>query len=129
MTEDLPRRGITFQCGLARESYGFEGKDLTALKELACSFLDQKLKGIFRQGFQCKDCKFNCHKKCSEQAPKNCLGEMLMFETDRSLYDITQLYQVFPDEILGSGQFGIVYGAEAVAEAVAEVVAEAVAVT
>ncbi|XP_031555921.1 serine/threonine-protein kinase D3-like [Actinia tenebrosa] len=42
MTEDFPRRGITFQCGLARESYGFEGKELTALKELACSFLDQK---------------------------------------------------------------------------------------
>lgn len=42
MTEDCPRRGITFQCGLARETYGFEGKDLSALKELACSFLDQK---------------------------------------------------------------------------------------
>ena len=27
-----------------------------------------------------------------------------------SLKDISQLYQVFPDEILGSGQFGIVYG-------------------
>lgn len=26
------------------------------------------------------------------------------------LKDISQLYQVFPDEILGSGQFGIVYG-------------------
>jgi len=44
MTEDGPRRsrGITLQCGLARETYGFEGKDLNALKELACSFLDQK---------------------------------------------------------------------------------------
>lgn len=44
MTEDLPRRsrGITLQCGLARETYGFEGKDLHGLKELACSFLDQK---------------------------------------------------------------------------------------
>lgn len=45
MTEDGPRRsrGITLQCGLARETYGFEGKDLNALKELACSFLDQKV--------------------------------------------------------------------------------------
>lgn len=43
MSEDCPRRGITFQCGLARETYGFEGKDLSALKELACSFLDQKV--------------------------------------------------------------------------------------
>ena len=24
--------------------------------------------------------------------------------------DISQLYQIFPDEVLGSGQFGIVYG-------------------
>lgn len=45
MSEDCPRRsrGITLQCGLARETYGFEGKDLNALKELACSFLDQKV--------------------------------------------------------------------------------------
>lgn len=44
MTEDLPRRsrGITLQCGLARETYGFEGKTLHSLMELACSFLDQK---------------------------------------------------------------------------------------
>lgn len=51
MTEDFPRRGITFQCGLARESYGFEGKDLTALKELACSFLDQKVRDFLRKRF------------------------------------------------------------------------------
>ena len=45
MTEDLPRRsrGITLQCGLARETYGFEGKTLHSLMELACSFLDQKV--------------------------------------------------------------------------------------
>lgn len=24
--------------------------------------------------------------------------------------DISQLYQIFPDDVLGSGQFGIVYG-------------------
>lgn len=24
--------------------------------------------------------------------------------------DMSQLYQIFPDEVLGSGQFGIVYG-------------------
>lgn len=43
MTEPVyPRRGISFQCGLARETYGFEGKDMSALRELAHSFLDQK---------------------------------------------------------------------------------------
>jgi hypothetical protein len=25
-------------------------------------------------------------------------------------HDISQLYQIFPDDVLGSGQFGIVYG-------------------
>lgn len=31
--------------------------------------------GLFRQGVQCKDCKFNAHKKCSERVPKDCTGE------------------------------------------------------
>ena len=26
------------------------------------------------------------------------------------IQDISQLYQIFPDDVLGSGQFGIVYG-------------------
>lgn len=26
------------------------------------------------------------------------------------LQDINSVYQIFPDEVLGSGQFGIVYG-------------------
>jgi protein kinase D len=26
--------------------------------------------------------------------------------------DIGQVYQIFPDEVLGSGQFGVVYGGE-----------------
>ena len=28
--------------------------------------------------------------------------------------DISQLYQIFPDDVLGSGQFGIVYGGKEV---------------
>lgn len=35
----------------------------------------RKLMPLFRQGFQCTDCKFNCHKKCSESVPNNCQGE------------------------------------------------------
>ncbi len=31
-------------------------------------------------------------------------------ESDMATKDISQLYQIFPDEVLGSGQFGIVYG-------------------
>lgn len=29
-----------------------------------------------------------------------------------ALQDVSQLYQIFADDILGSGQFGIVYGGE-----------------
>ncbi|KMQ96780.1 serine threonine-protein kinase d3 [Lasius niger] len=31
-------------------------------------------------------------------------------EPEESITDMSQLYQIFPDEVLGSGQFGIVYG-------------------
>ena len=37
-----------------------------------------QLKGLFRQGVQCKDCKINCHKKCSKESiiGRDCMGEM-----------------------------------------------------
>lgn len=31
-------------------------------------------------------------------------------EPEEKVTDMSQLYQIFPDEVLGSGQFGIVYG-------------------
>lgn len=33
-------------------------------------------------------------------------------EREDLVTDISQLYQIFPDDVLGSGQFGIVYGGE-----------------
>lgn len=33
------------------------------------------LKGLLRQGLQCKDCKFNVHKRCMDKVPKDCTGE------------------------------------------------------
>ncbi|XP_069065153.1 serine/threonine-protein kinase D1 isoform X1 [Pleurodeles waltl] len=41
-----------------------------------CQYCKKLLKGLFRQGLQCKDCKFNCHKRCSAKVPNNCLGEV-----------------------------------------------------
>ena len=35
-------------------------------------------------------------------------------EREDRITDISQLYQIFPDEVLGSGQFGIVYGGKSV---------------
>ncbi|XP_032811740.2 serine/threonine-protein kinase D1-like isoform X1 [Petromyzon marinus] len=43
-----------------------------------CQFCKRLLKGLFRQGMQCKDCKFNCHKRCAPKVPKDCLGEVII---------------------------------------------------
>lgn len=31
-------------------------------------------------------------------------------ESEEQIMDMSQIYQIYPDEVLGSGQFGIVYG-------------------
>ncbi|XP_077366501.1 serine/threonine-protein kinase D3-like isoform X1 [Festucalex cinctus] len=31
---------------------------------------------VFRRGLQCKDCKFNCHKRCADKVPRDCMGEV-----------------------------------------------------
>ena len=36
----------------------------------------QVLVGVFKQGVQCKDCRYNAHKKCSERVPKDCTGRV-----------------------------------------------------
>lgn len=47
-----------------------------------CQHCHKLLKGLFRQGLQCKDCKFNCHKKCAAFVEQNCEGEPLeLFES------------------------------------------------
>lgn len=40
-----------------------------------CQYCDSLLFGIIRQGLQCKDCKFNVHKRCEDKVPNNCTGE------------------------------------------------------
>ncbi|KAJ8280202.1 hypothetical protein GJAV_G00051760 [Gymnothorax javanicus] len=42
-----------------------------------CQYCKRLLKGLFRQGLQCKDCKFNCHKRCAHNVPNDCLGETI----------------------------------------------------
>ncbi|XP_035824058.1 serine/threonine-protein kinase D3 [Aplysia californica] len=41
-----------------------------------CQWCKRLLKGIIRQGVQCKDCKFNCHRKCAPLVPNDCAGEL-----------------------------------------------------
>ena len=40
-----------------------------------CQHCKKLLKGLFKQGLQCKDCKLNIHKKCMEKVPMDCSGE------------------------------------------------------
>ncbi|XP_064489728.1 serine/threonine-protein kinase D3-like isoform X2 [Ornithodoros turicata] len=44
-------------------------------KPTVCQYCKRLLKGIFRQGMQCKDCKFNVHKRCMDRIPMDCTGE------------------------------------------------------
>lgn len=48
----------------------------TYTKPTKCSFCNKVLVGVFKQGVQCKDCRYNAHKKCSERVPKDCTGEV-----------------------------------------------------
>ncbi|CAH2324934.1 serine threonine- kinase D3-like [Pelobates cultripes] len=41
-----------------------------------CQHCRRLLKGLFRQGMQCKDCQFNCHRRCVPEVPDECLGEV-----------------------------------------------------
>ena len=38
--------------------------------------LSLQLKGVFRQGLKCKDCKIVIHKRCAKELGNNCLGEV-----------------------------------------------------
>uniref|UniRef100_A0A3B1IN52 protein kinase C n=1 Tax=Astyanax mexicanus TaxID=7994 RepID=A0A3B1IN52_ASTMX len=47
----------------------------TYTKPTMCQYCHKLLKGLFRQGLQCSDCKFNCHRRCESQVPPDCRGE------------------------------------------------------
>ncbi|KAL4134739.1 hypothetical protein QTP88_006459 [Uroleucon formosanum] len=40
-----------------------------------CQHCKKLLKGIYKQGMQCKDCHYNVHKKCMEDVPKDCISD------------------------------------------------------
>uniref|UniRef100_A0A3B3C7Z5 Serine/threonine-protein kinase n=1 Tax=Oryzias melastigma TaxID=30732 RepID=A0A3B3C7Z5_ORYME len=48
----------------------------TYTRPTICQYCKRLLKGLFRQGMQCKDCRFNCHKRCATKVPRDCLGEV-----------------------------------------------------
>ena len=44
-------------------------------KPTLCQLCKKLLAGIYRQGYQCKDCKFNVHKRCIKRTTAQCTGE------------------------------------------------------
>ncbi|XP_069036534.1 protein kinase D4 isoform X3 [Lepisosteus oculatus] len=47
----------------------------TYTRPTACQHCQRLLKGLFRQGLQCSDCKLNCHRSCAPLVPSACPGE------------------------------------------------------
>ncbi|XP_014610982.1 PREDICTED: serine/threonine-protein kinase D3 isoform X4 [Polistes canadensis] len=47
----------------------------TYTRPTVCGHCKKLLRGLFKQGLQCKDCQCNAHKKCIEKIPKDCIGE------------------------------------------------------
>ncbi|CAG0912224.1 unnamed protein product [Notodromas monacha] len=47
----------------------------TYTRPTMCHSCRKLLKGLLRQGMQCRDCKLNVHKKCSERIQNDCIGE------------------------------------------------------
>lgn len=48
----------------------------TYTRPTVCQYCKKLLKGLFKQGLQCKDCNYNAHKKCLDKVPKDCIGEL-----------------------------------------------------
>ncbi|KAG1684723.1 Serine/threonine-protein kinase D3 [Nymphon striatum] len=44
-------------------------------KPTVCQVCKKLLRGLFKQGLQCKDCRLNVHRKCAERLPNDCAGE------------------------------------------------------
>ena len=45
------------------------------------------------QGVQCKDCRYNAHKKCSERVPRDCTGEIPQVITTTITITCLQLFE------------------------------------
>ncbi|XP_052744203.1 serine/threonine-protein kinase D1 isoform X2 [Bicyclus anynana] len=48
----------------------------TYTRPTVCRLCKKLLRGLFKQGLQCRDCHYNAHRKCLPFAPKDCGGEI-----------------------------------------------------
>uniref|UniRef100_A0A672IMB8 Serine/threonine-protein kinase n=1 Tax=Salarias fasciatus TaxID=181472 RepID=A0A672IMB8_SALFA len=64
-----------------------------------CQYCKRLLRGLFRQGLQCKDCKFNCHKRCAYKVPNDCLGETFASGDQRYVENKQRVTVLVPSQI------------------------------
>lgn len=62
----------------------------TYTRPTVCGLCKKLLRGLFKQGLQCKDCQYNAHKKCAEKIPKDCIGENPCDNTGKLFYYFLQ---------------------------------------
>lgn len=48
----------------------------TYTRPTVCRHCKKLLRGLFKQGLQCRDCHYNAHRKCLPYVPKDCNGEI-----------------------------------------------------
>ncbi|XP_055051364.2 protein kinase D4 [Misgurnus anguillicaudatus] len=72
----------------------------TYTKPTVCQYCFRLLKGLFRQGMQCSDCKFNCHRRCESLVPPDCKGYKANGEEpdvpDVTVVSVNTLYEELP---------------------------------
>uniref|UniRef100_A0A671VGI5 protein kinase C n=1 Tax=Sparus aurata TaxID=8175 RepID=A0A671VGI5_SPAAU len=81
----LVRQGLKCEgCGLdfhKRCAFQLPNNCSRARRQVSTSFSKARLHfpplitWIFRQGLQCSDCRFNCHRRCEQLVPRDCPGE------------------------------------------------------
>ncbi|KAM6427940.1 serine/threonine-protein kinase D2 isoform 1-T1 [Liasis olivaceus] len=82
-----------------------------------CQYCKKLLKGLFRQGLQCKDCKFNCHKRCATRVPNDCLGETLFNGGDTPSEESSDLSEADKNSLMDeSDDSGIIPGSHSESE-------------
>ncbi|XP_023682470.1 protein kinase D4 [Paramormyrops kingsleyae] len=71
----------------------------TYTKTTTCQLCHRMLKGLFRQGLQCSDCKFNCHRQCEPQVPSDCPGERRTTNGEDSEANSMEKFDMFDTDI------------------------------
>lgn len=49
-----------------------------------CQYCKKLLRGLFKQGVQCRDCHYNAHKKCVDKVPKDCESTFVTEQNENS---------------------------------------------